>query len=140
VAGNSFEDGMKPARNRMVGRLARKDKIYDFSHSICSDDAHCVRLDVGMVFLAGLSCIEPLFESPQPQTTNLKFYARAANDWLQAAFEITKPFLRADVRRYSWPQSSRPKSSVNAARITWQPGFRNTGKRLRQDNYNQPPR
>jgi hypothetical protein len=50
-------------------------KIYDFPHSLCSGDSHLCLLDFGMVFLARVSGLLPVFQNPQPQTTNLKFYA-----------------------------------------------------------------
>jgi hypothetical protein len=33
-------------------------------------------LDFGMVFLARISGLQPVFQNPQSQTTNLKFYFR----------------------------------------------------------------
>jgi hypothetical protein len=52
------------------------DKIYDFPHSLCSSDSHPCLLDFGMVFLARVSGLQPVFQNPQPQTMNLKFYFR----------------------------------------------------------------
>jgi len=48
-------------------------KIYDFPYSLYSGDSHFCLLDFGMVFLACISGLQPVFQNPQSQTTNLKF-------------------------------------------------------------------
>jgi hypothetical protein len=48
-----------------------KNYFYDFPHSLCSGDS-CLRvLDFGMVLMARVSGLQPVFKSPQSQTTNL---------------------------------------------------------------------
>jgi len=60
-------------RNRMPPGACERIKIYDFPHSLCSGDFHSCLLDFGMVFLACISGLQPVFQNPQSQTTNLKF-------------------------------------------------------------------
>src|ERR1700720_3037495 len=60
-------------RNRVPSGARERMKIYDFPHSLCSGDSHFCLLDFGMVFLACISGLQPAFQNPQSQTTNLKF-------------------------------------------------------------------
>jgi hypothetical protein len=48
-----------------------KNYYYDFPHSLCSDDSHLCLLDFGMVFMARISGLQPIFQNPQSQTSSL---------------------------------------------------------------------
>jgi hypothetical protein len=52
-------------------------KIYDFPHFLCSGGSHLCLLDFGMVFLARISRLQPVFQNPQSQTANLNFMPHA---------------------------------------------------------------
>jgi len=47
--------------------------IHDLTYSLCFGDSRPGLLDFGMVPLARISGLGPVFKDPQPQTTNLKF-------------------------------------------------------------------
>jgi len=53
-----------------------KNYFYDFPHFLFFGDSQLCLLDFGMVFLARISGLQPVFQNPQSQTTNLKFYFR----------------------------------------------------------------
>jgi hypothetical protein len=55
-------------------------KTYDFPDALCSGDARPGRLDFGVVFLACLSGLQPVFQNPPSQTADLKHQEiRSAN-------------------------------------------------------------
>jgi hypothetical protein len=56
----------------MLPGLGECTKIYDIPHFLCSDDFHSGLLDCGMVSLACISGLQPVFQNPQSQTTGLK--------------------------------------------------------------------
>jgi len=65
-----------PMRGLSFTEIHSKNYFYDFPHFLCSGDSHFSLLDFGMVFLARISGLQPVFQNPQSQTTNLKFYFR----------------------------------------------------------------
>jgi hypothetical protein len=60
-------------RKRMLSGVRERIKIYDFPHSLCSGDSRSCLLDLGMVSLACISGLQPVYHNPQSQTANLKF-------------------------------------------------------------------
>jgi hypothetical protein len=65
----------RAAFSRLLSGVRKRIKIYDFPHFLCSGDSRLCLLAFGMVFLARLSGLQPVFQNPQSQTGSLKFYA-----------------------------------------------------------------
>jgi hypothetical protein len=63
------------AFSRWLSGVHERIKIYDYPYSLCSGNSYLCLLDFGVVSLARVSGLQPIFQNPQSQTTNLNFYA-----------------------------------------------------------------
>jgi len=88
-------------------RRARKDKTYDCSYSLCFDDLYVCLLDFGMVFLARVSGLQPVFQDSQSQTANLKIYA-------SRHFYTSERFRRATWREWNHRKIAEGDKSENS--------------------------